>query len=169
MVEEDFSVDGLVGGLDVERARDVERAVYGGVGRDDRRALRMDTLYRALDTVTGGRVGGRTSPRIGLFAEYTLSEPNTTWPSSLENTCVNSGRFVSNALTRNGALVRLWTGKNTTTVNLRSSAGNHVLGLCVANTSQYCEFKRARRDGTYEDGYAPLVRRRLGQADVHRP
>ena len=57
MVEEDFSVDGLVGGLEVERARDVERAIYGGVGRDDCRALRMNMLYRALDTVTKRRVG----------------------------------------------------------------------------------------------------------------
>ena len=47
---------------------------------------------------------------------------------------MKKGRFVSTALTRNGA--RFWTerGKCTSTVKARSSVGHRPAGVCVTNS-----------------------------------
>ena len=46
--ESDLGVDGLVGRAEVERARDVEVAVYPRVRGDDSRVLRLDRLCKHM-------------------------------------------------------------------------------------------------------------------------
>ena len=54
VLEDDFGVDGIVGGSELERARHVELAVYVPVCGDDCRGFRVDVLHRV---VKNGRPG----------------------------------------------------------------------------------------------------------------